>query len=208
MIYSTWYLRGGIFPQGISGMNGLDMNPRIVGDRFASPRARQGGDARRWFTGITSGAVVLASGIIGMAPASAAPCGSATEFSGTYTVTVTGNCEWTPPALVTWADVVVVGGGGGAAEVTVTQPLALTHSSLATVGAEAISPSQRGWWWSLARRSASRSVLAALRASQEERASVAPAGLRISALCLLLAAREVRLPTQRPSRSKRVAVRV
>ena len=94
-------------------MNGLDMNPRIVGDRFASPRARQGGDARRWFTGITSGAVVLASGIIGMAPASAAPCGSATEFSGTYTVTVTGNCEWTPPALVTWADVVVVGGGGG-----------------------------------------------------------------------------------------------
>jgi hypothetical protein len=96
----------------------------------------------------------------------------------------------------------------GAAEVTATQPLALTHSSLATVGAAAISPSQRGWWWSLAQRSMSRSVLAALRALQEERASVATAGLRVSALCLRQAARVVKLPTQRPSRSKRVAVRV
>ena len=76
-------------------------------------RVRGTRSAGRWLAFVGSVSVIAASGIFGMAPASAAACGSATSFSGTYEVIVTANCEWTPPALVTKADVVVVGGGGG-----------------------------------------------------------------------------------------------
>ena len=89
------------------------MNLRLVGDRLPSSRSRRGIDVRRWVTGLASGAVVLASGIIGMAPSSAVACGSATTIStDVRQVSVTSNCDWAVPSGVTVADVIVVGGGG------------------------------------------------------------------------------------------------
>jgi hypothetical protein len=208
-ILSTWYLRGEFVPQGIIGPNGLDMNLRLASERLPSSRSRRGIDVRRWVTGIASSAVVLASGIIGMAPASAAPCAGESLAGGTYTLTLLSDCEWTPPALVTWADVVVVGGGGGGSG----------SYGDTTSGANTLLAGNGGGGGNIA--FSTRVVVVpgtAINATIGAGGTAGAAGgagvggdgggLRPSAVCLLQAARVARPPAQRPLQSRRVAVRV